>query len=68
VHGNTVELLVERGQESDDFQVGSLAKDVERPGAILAGTPGEQDFEVGHWLKKHVGWSGSPLGGAFDSG
>jgi hypothetical protein len=44
VHRHPVERLVERGQEPDDFDVGSLAEDVERPGAILAGTPGEEDF------------------------
>ena len=47
VHRHPVERLVERGQEPDDFEVGLLAKDVERPGAILAGTPGEQDFGDG---------------------
>ena len=42
VRGNPVERLVERGQEPDDFDVGLLAKDVQCPGAVLAGTPGEQ--------------------------
>ena len=42
--------IVERGQEADDFEVELLAKDVQSPCAILAGTPGEQDswVDVGH--------------------
>ena len=43
VHRNPVERFVERRQEPDDCEVGLLAKDVQRPGAVLAGTPGEQD-------------------------
>src|SRR5262249_50323344 len=47
VHRHPVERLIERRQEPDDFEVGLLAEDMERPGAILAGTPGEEDFRSG---------------------
>lgn len=47
MHRHLVERLVERGEEPDDFEVGLLAQDVERPRRVLAGTPGEEDSRVG---------------------
>ena len=50
MHRHPIERHVERGQEADDFEVELLAKDVQSPCAILAGTPGEKDFGAGHGL------------------
>jgi hypothetical protein len=44
VHGNPVGRLVECGQKPNDFKLGLLTKDVECPGDILAGIPGEEDL------------------------
>ena len=43
MHGNPIERFVERRQQPDDVKIKSvtLAKHVQRPGAILARTPGE---------------------------
>jgi hypothetical protein len=34
VHGNAIRLFVERGQESNNFNIGSLAKDIKTSSAF----------------------------------
>jgi hypothetical protein len=41
VHGDTIELFVERGYEGYNFDAGILPKKMQRPGAILSTRPGE---------------------------
>jgi hypothetical protein len=45
-------MAIDRGEEPDDFDVVVLAKNVERPCAVFAGTPREKD----------LGFQSGPLG------
>jgi len=42
VHGDAIEGLVHRGEQADDLDILSLAKRVQRPGAVLATAPRKQ--------------------------
>ena len=44
VHGDPVERLFQRGEESDDFNVGLLTQDMQCPCTVLAGTPRQKNF------------------------
>ena len=51
MNGDAAELLVDRGQQGDNFVLGLLAEEVKRPGAIFAAAPAEED----------AAWRGSVL-------
>ena len=42
VHRDTISGFIDRGQQSGDFVLATLPKDVQRPGAIFAAAPGKQ--------------------------
>jgi hypothetical protein len=43
VHGDSIELGIDCGQQTNNLDLGLLAKQVERPCAVFAATPGEKD-------------------------
>ena len=43
VHGDAIEFGIDGGEQSDDFNVGLLAEQVEGPRAVFAAAPGEKD-------------------------
>jgi|ERR1022692_2843143 hypothetical protein len=44
VHSDTLEIRVDRGQQTDNFYTSTLTKHVEGPGAIFAAAPREKDL------------------------
>ena len=48
VNCDPAELFVDRGQQSNDFKFGLLAKEMKRPGAVLAAAPTKEDA---FWLQ-----------------
>jgi hypothetical protein len=48
MHGNTIEALIDAGQEPNNTVFRRLRpQDVERPGAVLSAAPGD-DYTFGH--------------------
>ena len=44
VHGDALEVCVDRGEQADDFYVVSLTKNMEGPGTVFATAPREKDL------------------------
>jgi hypothetical protein len=44
MHGDALKMSIDGGEEADDLHVAALAKYVERPRAVFAGTPGKENF------------------------
>lgn len=58
VHGNAIEVGVQRGEHANNFDVGSLMEDVEGPGRIFTAAPGKEDAfhapysNAGKWIRR----------------
>jgi predicted RNase H-like HicB family nuclease len=46
VHGDSLEIAVDRGEQADDFYVASLMKDMEGPGTVFATASREKDLSL----------------------
>ncbi len=46
MHGDALEMRVDRGEQADDFYFAALAKHVEGPGTVFAAAPGEKDLSL----------------------
>ena len=44
MHGDTLEVRVDGGEQADDFNFATLLQNVEGPCAVFAAAPGEKDL------------------------